>query len=143
MKGCGGQAGWGWGDRLIGDLDRDPEAPRLRAQQPERPNILFISVDDLGWGDLSSYGNAYHQTPNLDRLASEGVRFTNAYAAGAGFGCVPCCDPQGAMAGADALYPRSARRGTALRQGAPTDCSTRHAEFSDRRLRSGYGTRAT
>lgn len=55
-------------------------APRLGAQ-PQRPNILFISVDDLGWGDLSAYGNPYHQTPNLDRLASEGVRFTNAYAA--------------------------------------------------------------
>ena len=49
-------------------------------QQAAKTNILFISVDDLGYGDLASYGNPYHQTPNLDRLATEGVRFTNAYA---------------------------------------------------------------
>ena len=43
-------------------------------------NVIFLAVDDLGYGDLSSYGNRYHQTPNLDRLAAEGVRFTDAYA---------------------------------------------------------------
>ena len=45
-----------------------------------RPNIVFILVDDLGWGDLSCYGQDNWQTPRLDRMASEGVRFTNAYA---------------------------------------------------------------
>ncbi|MGJ5673531.1 MAG: sulfatase-like hydrolase/transferase [Nostochopsis sp.] len=45
------------------------------------PNILFILADDLGWGDLSIYGCTNYQTPNLDRLARQGVRFTNAYSA--------------------------------------------------------------
>lgn len=45
-----------------------------------RPNILFVLGDDLGWGDLSSYGSPDIKTPQLDRLAQQGVRFTNAYA---------------------------------------------------------------
>jgi arylsulfatase A-like enzyme len=56
-------------------------AVRSNGEQTPATNIIFISVDDLGYGDLSCYGNEYHQTPNLDRLAGEGVRFTNAYAA--------------------------------------------------------------
>ncbi len=44
------------------------------------PNILFIMADDLGWADLSVYGQTDFETPNLDRLASRGVRFTQAYA---------------------------------------------------------------
>jgi arylsulfatase A len=43
------------------------------------PNIVLILADDLGWGDLASYGNAKVRTPNLDRLASEGARFTSFY----------------------------------------------------------------
>ena len=45
-----------------------------------RPNILFILADDLGWADLSVYGQTAYRTPELDRLAAEGVRFTQAYA---------------------------------------------------------------
>ncbi|MEV0091161.1 sulfatase-like hydrolase/transferase [Streptomyces sp. NPDC050738] len=48
-----------------------------------RPNILFILGDDLGWADLSSYGSPHIKTPNLDRLAREGVRFTHSYAGSA------------------------------------------------------------
>jgi arylsulfatase A len=44
------------------------------------PNILLIVVDDLGYSDLHCYGNPWVETPNIDRLASEGVRFTQAYA---------------------------------------------------------------
>lgn len=46
-----------------------------------RPNVIFILADDLGWTDLSCYGSRFYETPNLDQLAKEGVRFTNAYAA--------------------------------------------------------------
>lgn len=46
-----------------------------------RPNIVFILADDLGWRDLGCYGSTFHETPNLDRLAGQGMRFTNAYAA--------------------------------------------------------------
>lgn len=46
----------------------------------KRPNILFVLADDLGWADLSVYGQTEYQTPALDRLAADGVRFTQAYA---------------------------------------------------------------
>ena len=51
-----------------------------RGQQPRPPNILLIQADDLGYGDLSAYGQARFQTPALDRLAREGIRFTQYYA---------------------------------------------------------------
>jgi arylsulfatase A-like enzyme len=54
-------------------------------QQP--PNILFILVDDLGWRDLGCYGNEIHETPNIDKLASQAMRFTDAHAA------CPICGP--------------------------------------------------
>lgn len=50
---------------------------------PPRPNFLFVLADDLGWADLACYGSAFYETPNLDRLAASGLRFTNAYSAGA------------------------------------------------------------
>jgi len=46
----------------------------------DRPNIVFIVADDLGWADLSVYGQTDYQTPHLDRLAEQGARFTQAYA---------------------------------------------------------------
>ena len=53
-------------------------SPHLSAAS-KQPNILFILADDLGYGDLGCYGQKRILTPNLDRLASEGVRFTQAY----------------------------------------------------------------
>ncbi len=52
-----------------------------------KPNIVLILVDDLGWADPACYGSAFHETPNIDRLAAEGVRFTDAYSAS------PVCSP--------------------------------------------------
>lgn len=52
-----------------------------------RPNIIFILADDMGWGDLSCYGRPDYRTPNLDKLAGQGMRFTNAYSA------APVCTP--------------------------------------------------
>lgn len=46
----------------------------------EKPNIIFILCDDMGYGDLACYGQRYIQTPHIDRLAQEGMRFTQAYA---------------------------------------------------------------
>lgn len=48
-----------------------------KAQKKEKPNIVLIYADDLGYGDLASYGSLDYTTPNLDRLAAEGMRFTN------------------------------------------------------------------
>lgn len=50
-------------------------------------NVVFVSVDDLGWDELGCYGNTFNETPNIDRLAGEGLRFTSAYAA------APLCSP--------------------------------------------------
>lgn len=47
---------------------------------PAKPNVIFILADDLGYGDLGCYGQKFIQTPNIDRLAAEGMRFTQAYA---------------------------------------------------------------
>ena len=55
--------------------------------KPTRPNVIFILADDLGWGDLSCYGRPDYRTPNLDRLAAQGVRFTDAYS------CSAVCTP--------------------------------------------------
>ncbi|MEG1564891.1 MAG: arylsulfatase [Bacteroides sp.] len=52
----------------------------LYAQQTEKPNILFILCDDMGYGDLACYGQPFIRTPHLDRMAKEGMRFTQAYA---------------------------------------------------------------
>ena len=51
----------------------------------KRPNILFVMVDDLGYGDLGCYGQTKIKTPHLDQMAAEGIRFTNAYS-----GCTVC-----------------------------------------------------
>lgn len=56
-------------------------------QGVRRPNFIFILIDDLGYRDLGCYGSTFYETPNLDRLADEGVRFTHAYAA------CPVCSP--------------------------------------------------
>ena len=53
----------------------------------KKPNLLFIMADDLGWMDLACQGNPLVETPNLDRLAKQGMRFTDAYAA------APVCSP--------------------------------------------------
>lgn len=57
------------------------------AAEPARPNVVFFLVDDLGWRDLGCFGSTFYETPNADRLASEGMRFTSAYAA------CPVCSP--------------------------------------------------
>ena len=51
------------------------------------PNVVFILTDDLGWAELGCYGNAFNETPHLDKLARQGMRFTQAYAA------APVCSP--------------------------------------------------
>lgn len=59
----------------------------IASSQAAPPNIVFILADDLGVNDLACYGRAEHKTPNLDRLAAEGMRFTSAYCA------QPICSP--------------------------------------------------
>lgn len=61
--------------------------PPAFSQTNERPNILFIFLDDYGWKDAGFMGSDFYETPNIDRLASEGMVFTNAYSCAAN--CAP------------------------------------------------------
>jgi len=61
-------------------------APRAAAAD-RRPNFVFFLADDLGWTDLGSFGSSFYETPNVDKLAATGMRFTSAYAA------CPVCSP--------------------------------------------------
>ncbi|PZG45518.1 Tat pathway signal sequence domain protein [Spongiactinospora gelatinilytica] len=62
-------------------------APAAAAAPARRPNFVIVLADDLGWGELGCYGQKMIETPNLDRLAAEGVRFTSAYSG------APLCAP--------------------------------------------------
>ncbi|MBI5693435.1 MAG: sulfatase [Verrucomicrobia bacterium] len=55
----------------------------LAAAVPAPPNIVFILADDMGWNEVGYHGSTYYETPNIDRLARRGVRFTDAYSAAA------------------------------------------------------------
>lgn len=55
----------------------------LSCSSESPPNIIIVHVDDLGWTDLGCFGSEYYETPHIDRLAAEGMSFTNAYAAAA------------------------------------------------------------
>ena len=56
-------------------------------EKPTPLNFVFFLVDDLGWRDLGCYGSTFYETPHVDQLAADGMRFTNAYAA------CPVCSP--------------------------------------------------
>ncbi|MDQ3258602.1 MAG: sulfatase-like hydrolase/transferase, partial [Acidobacteriota bacterium] len=68
-----------------------PRAVEARQSQPSaavrQPNVIFILSDDMGYADIGSYGSKDISTPNLDRLAREGVRLSNCYSNG------PVCTP--------------------------------------------------
>lgn len=59
----------------------------IEKSKDEKPNVLFILVDDLGWADLGYTGSTFYETPNIDKLKTEGMVFTDAYAAS------PICSP--------------------------------------------------
>lgn len=64
--------------------------PRLalsQTMQDPKPNVIFILIDDLGWAEPGCYGNKFNETPNIDRLAMEGMKFTQAYSS------APVCSP--------------------------------------------------
>ena len=71
--------------RKLADIRAAPQARAAPAPRSVKsggkPNFVFILADDLGWGDLGCYGSTFYETPNLDRLAKQGMRFTDAYAA--------------------------------------------------------------
>ncbi|MDG0964140.1 MAG: sulfatase-like hydrolase/transferase, partial [Opitutales bacterium] len=62
------------------------------AKENAKPNVILVLVDDMGWMDLSCQGSDFYRTPNVDRLAKEGIRFTNGYAA-----CAVCSPTRAAV----------------------------------------------
>ena len=73
----------------------------LAAAPPAKPNLVFILADDLGYTDLACYGSRYYETPHLDRLAAQGMRFTSGYT------CGPNCQPTRAALMSGQYGPRT------------------------------------
>jgi arylsulfatase A-like enzyme len=98
-----------------------------------KPNIVFILADDLGWAELGSYGNTFNETPNIDELAREGMRFTDAYAA------APVCSPYRAalMTG---QYPARVGITDYLRPNDKNHLSTRYVTIAEALKAAGYAT---
>ena len=71
------------------------------APAAEKPNVVFILADDLGWTDLGCQGSKYYETPNIDRLARAGLRFTSAST------CGPNCQPTRAALVSGRYGPRT------------------------------------
>jgi arylsulfatase A-like enzyme len=72
------------GTAVLGDqLGSVARGQSVQRSSESRPNIVFILADDMGWGDLSCYGRPDYRTPNLDLLALQGTKFTDAYSASA------------------------------------------------------------
>ena len=92
----------------------------LAAQQKRGPNIVWLMADDLGWGDVGCNGQKWIRTPNIDRLAAEGMRFTDAYA-----GCTVCA-PGGAC--------RRRNRACAANQDRPEDVFVANPSQLTRRM---------
>src|SRR5687767_10365719 len=76
-------------------------APTTAPAQGAKPNIIFVLADDLGWTDLACFGSKYYETPNLDKLASQGMKFTSAYT------CGPNCTPTRAALMSGQYQPRT------------------------------------
>ncbi len=68
---------------LVSGCGKKAETTSSTAEEAKKPNIIIIYADDLGYGDLSSYGATELQTPNMDKLVNMGVKFTNGYASSA------------------------------------------------------------
>jgi arylsulfatase A-like enzyme len=87
---------------LVVSLVACASAAPLRAAEPaKKPNVVFILADDLGWTDLGCQGSKFYRTPNIDKLAASGLRFTNGYT------CGPNCQPTRAALMSGQYGPRT------------------------------------
>jgi len=99
----------------------------------QRPNIVFILADDLGYSELGCYGNTFNETPNLDRMATEGMRFTDAYAS------APVCSPY-RVALLTGQAPARVGITDYLRPNDPKHLSTDHVTIAEALKGAGYAT---
>lgn len=91
------------------------------AQKTDKPNIVFILADDLGYGDLACFGNGIIKTPNIDNLAKEGITFTNCYAGASVSSPSRCCLMTGLHTGHSRIRGNMCREGglEGTREGMP------------------------
>ncbi|MBL7187596.1 MAG: sulfatase-like hydrolase/transferase [Phycisphaerae bacterium] len=80
-------AGLGAASLVVPNCTAAPRRRSATSRTHQKPNIVFILIDDMGWPDVACYGSKFHETPNVDRLASQGMKFSDAYAA------CPVCSP--------------------------------------------------
>ncbi len=122
---------WGWLTGILALTCSLLPASGPTTRKP--PNIIFILADDLGWAELGCYGNSFNETPNLDRMARQGVRFTEAYAA------APVCSPYRASF-LTGQYP--ARHGILdyLRPNTASPLSVDHVTLAEMLSKNGYAT---
>jgi len=69
-----------------------PRSLAAAAPRKDKPNVVLILIDDMGWTDAGCYGSRYYETPNIDRLAADGMKFTDGYAA-----CAVCSPTRAAV----------------------------------------------
>jgi arylsulfatase A len=108
-------------------------AAKPKSATGRKPNIVFILADDLGWAELGCYGNTFNETPNLDKLAKQGMRFTDAYAA------APVCSPYRAalMTG---QYPARVGITDYLHPNDTNHLSTQYVTIAEVLKNAGYTT---
>ena len=106
------------------------------AEKISKPNIIFILADDLGWAELGCYGNTFNETPHLDKLAQQGMLFTDAYAA------APVCSPYRAalMTG---QYPARIGITDYLRPNTDEHLGLEHVTLAEMFKSAGYVTGMT
>ena len=80
-------AGLGAASLVVPNCKGAPGRQSATSRTPRKPNIVFILIDDMGWPDVACYGSKFHETPNIDQLARQGMKFSDAYAA------CPVCSP--------------------------------------------------
>ncbi|MEJ7694465.1 MAG: sulfatase [Daejeonella sp.] len=103
------------------------------SQSYKKPNIIYILADDLGYSELGSYGNTFNETPHLDRLASQGIKFTNFYAA------APVCSPYRAAL-ITGQYPARVGIVDYLRPNSSERLDTTHYTIAEMFRDNGYYT---
>lgn len=110
------------------------------AEMGKAPNIVFLFADDLGWGDLSCYGNRRVKTPELDQLAREGTLFTHFYVAGS------VCSPSraaimtGQVPARNRIFGHLARADQNKRRGMPNSLDPQRVMLTDLLKTQGYTT---
>ncbi len=99
----------------------------------KRANIVYVLADDLGWAELGCYGNKFNETPNIDKLATQGMLFTDAYAA------APVCSPY-RVALMTGQYPARVGITDYLRPNTENHLPLKHITLAEALRNKGYAT---